>query len=377
LRPDLRAFFKYEPFGDGPSLLGASPAVQANDPFTGTPVATDSAFRSLMGGHLTDFTAGVFLNVPLGFRFELAAIRTARLQLAQSFYFLKDQEDKAVRFLAQQYQEVDAQYKLIEMHRSERISYGKGVAEWDKQVKAGKEGKSYADLNFLQMQRSYAAALVKEYASIAEYNNALARLEFSKGTTLLYNNVYISEGPLPQCAQVRAVEYEKERSRSLVLCQSPESLKKEYLTHPGQLCAKKESEVLAPVELPPVTLSEGPDSMPPSVLPAPPVAEGKSKVQAAPIAPIAPLPLPVGPSLEKVEFKSSPTPAPSLLPVPSSNAKPIETPSTPLFLQQTSNLPGFDARVPEGRPVAGSPTWSVTLPLTTARGALDDATSPR
>ena len=209
LRPDLRAFLKYEPFGDGPSLLGASPAVQATDPFNGVPIPTDSAFRSLTGGHLTDFTAGLFMNVPLGFRYELAAIRTARLQLAQSYYFLRDQEDKAVRYLADQYQETQYWWYVIQAHRSERLSYRNALIEFEKKIKAGAQDATYANLDFLTVQRSYASALVKEYGAIAEYNNTLARLEFAKGTTLQYNNVYISEGALPQCAQVRAVEYEK------------------------------------------------------------------------------------------------------------------------------------------------------------------------
>src|SRR5439155_6846964 len=108
-------------------------------------------------------------------------------------------------------------------NRSERLAYLEALKKLDQKVRAGKL--TYGDLEFLSVQRSYASALVKEYNSIAEYNNSLARLEFAKGTTLRYNNVHISEGALPECAQVRATEYEKERTRALVLCQRPDSLK--------------------------------------------------------------------------------------------------------------------------------------------------------
>ncbi len=137
LRPDLRAFLKYEPFGDGPSLAGASPSVQATDPFNGVPIPTDSALRSLAGGHLTDWTAGLFMNVPLGFRYELAAIRAARLQLSQSYYFLRNQEEKAVLELAKQYEQTQAQWRLIQAHRSERESYRNALVEFEKKIKEG------------------------------------------------------------------------------------------------------------------------------------------------------------------------------------------------------------------------------------------------
>src|SRR5262249_4171388 len=40
---------------------------------------------------------------------------------------------------------------------------------------------------------------------------------FSKGTIMQHDNVAIAEGALPVCAQVRAVDHERERSHALVL----------------------------------------------------------------------------------------------------------------------------------------------------------------
>ncbi len=179
---------------------------------------------------------------------------------------------------------------------------------------------------------------MKEYGSIAEYNNALARLEFAKGTTLKYNNVYISEGALPQCAQVRAVEYEKQHSHDLVLCQRPDSL-----AQPGQMCARTENEVQAPAELPAVKLTESPFAAPPPVLPVPAVAAGKSILSPAPITPVS---MPATPTTEKVEFKSSPTPAPMAQPIPTTSVRPVGMPGNDLFLQPSSSLQGLGASTP-------------------------------
>src|SRR5207248_1562793 len=60
-------------------------------------------------------------------------------------------------------------------------------------------------------------ALRGEYDAIVQYNNALAGFEFAKGTLLQHDNIFISEGALPRCAQVRAVEHERERSKALLL----------------------------------------------------------------------------------------------------------------------------------------------------------------
>jgi hypothetical protein len=50
-----------------------------------------------------------------------------------------------------------------------------------------------------------------------QYNNALATLDFAKGSIMDRDNVLIGDGPLPQCAQVRAVEHERQRTAALVL----------------------------------------------------------------------------------------------------------------------------------------------------------------
>src|SRR5207237_8555545 len=68
----------------------------------------------------------------------------------------------------------------------------------------------------LEAQRFWADALRQEYDAISSYNIALAGFEWAKGTILQHDNVVISEGPLPQCAQVRAVEHERQRSLALV-----------------------------------------------------------------------------------------------------------------------------------------------------------------
>src|SRR5206468_533438 len=44
---------------------------------------------------------------------------------------------------------------------------------------------------------------------------------FAKGTIQQYDNVVVSEGPLPGCAQVRAVEHERRRTMACLLHERP------------------------------------------------------------------------------------------------------------------------------------------------------------
>ena len=326
LKPDLRAYARWEPVGVGSTLAGT------NEEFTdgtGT-LRTTNAFQSLAGAHFADYQFGVNLSVPLGYRFESAAVRAERLQLSQSYWFLRDQEDKATRFLQQQYQELDRWYRLIEATRSERLGYQNALKTLIEQAKVGKG--ILGGPQSLEIQRRYASAYVKEYNAITEYNNTLARLEWAKGTTLRHNNVHISEGPLPQAAQVRATDEEKRRSEAFVLRHRPDAL-----TQPGRVCANGESELFddkappleAPVQVPgeksvgketapksfPAVLTDGQRTIMPNPFTGEAVPKTEPTRNARPLdAELAPFP-----KQERGSFQPSLSPAPRgepMLPMP-------------------------------------------------------------
>ena len=112
MKPDLKGFVRAEPLGQGSSLTG-------NGTFTDGNGATQptNAFRSLANSHLMDWQIGVNLNIPLGYHAEMAAVRSARLQLTQAFLLLRDQEDKTARILANNFAELSHWYERIKVHR--------------------------------------------------------------------------------------------------------------------------------------------------------------------------------------------------------------------------------------------------------------------
>ena len=209
LKPDLRFVARYSPVGFGTRLDGNG---SLNDG-AGIP-RTDNALRSLAGGDYNDWNLGLTLSMPLGFRMEHAAVRVTRLQLAQSYYLLQDSEQRVVRALSGDYQKMAEWYNLIEARRAERKAYADSVEARFREFAVGKT--TVADF-LLEAQRRLATAQVKEYEAIAEYNIALASFEYRKGNILKHNNVMIAEGPLPACAEVRAVEHEQERAKARIL----------------------------------------------------------------------------------------------------------------------------------------------------------------
>ena len=311
LQPDLRFVAQYQPVGVGNTLSGSGNLLQS-------PGAPANAFQALSSDHFNDMTVGLTLSVPLGYRFEHASVRSARLQLAQAYYVLKNEEDKVARNLTQQFQGLSKWYNLIEDRRAERKGYADALKTKFTLVELSKRT---VDLDILDNQRRLALALTKEYQAIAEYNNSLARVEFARGTIMQRDNVVIAENGLTPCAEVRAVEHERERTRALVLRERPDPL-----SHPGRMTGSHAApERLESSTMPP--MAEAPDSSgkpapsEPWTAPAPKIEDAAAPLPPVPDAPAfqsdggkpAIAPLPEKESLPEPKTAPQP-PAPPVLP---------------------------------------------------------------
>ncbi len=209
LKPDIRALMSYGVDGLGTRLDGNGQVLDSSQGRS----RTDNAWRSLASTHFNDWDIGLVYNVPLGYRFEYAAVRRARLALAQGFLAVQREEEKARLFLSKAYREVIESYSLIKARRAQRMAFAEQVQARSLEFVAGK---TTADF-LLEAQRQFANSLSTEYQAVVAYNNSLATYEFAKGTIMEHDNVKISEGPLPQCVAVSATDYERERSKAIVL----------------------------------------------------------------------------------------------------------------------------------------------------------------
>jgi outer membrane protein TolC len=274
LKPDVRFAAQYIPQGFGTTLQGRGVIPTLQDP-----TQPANALQSLASDHFNNWTIGLTAVVPLGFRLEHAGVRAARIQVAQNYYLIKDQENRATQALTQQFMKLQEWYQRIERTRAARKAYAEAVDVRFKKIVAGA---ALADISFLDFQAKLATAMANEYTAIAEYNNSLARFEWTKGTIMRYNNVHIAEGALPQCAQIRAVEHEKERSKAIVLRERPDPL-----GHPGRLAHTAD---IPPMETPrPLPIfDQTPAPLPgptPETLPQPTPAPGAPQSQGPAVMP--------------------------------------------------------------------------------------------
>jgi outer membrane protein TolC len=171
-----------------------------------------NAFRNLAVDPHSSWAVGLRLFIPIGYRLAYARLRQAQLGLARSMEVLYDQEMKTQRFLALQYRRIIDSYEQIRAQRAQREAFGEQLRARNQEFLAGR---GTLDI-LLEAQRFWADALANEYAAVVQYQNALCGFEFAKGSILEHDNVTITEGPLPHCAQVRAVEHFRERTVALV-----------------------------------------------------------------------------------------------------------------------------------------------------------------
>jgi outer membrane protein TolC len=312
LKPDLRFTAQYSPIGFGTRLDG-------NGTFTGADGLqhTVNANRDLAGDHFNEWSVGLTFAMPLGYRLEQSAMRAARLELAQSYYLLKDQEDRAQRTLALYYQAIATQYNKIEANRAERQAYGLAVEARYREFAVGKS--TVSDF-LLDAMRRLVAAQLKEYNAIQEYNSDLARYEWAKGNIMKHDNVVIADGNIPVCAEVRAIDHERARAEAIVLRERPH---RDPLRTPALLTGSDGipehldmQGAPSSVALPPAEVDINPKSAGPAAAPTAP----------APLAPapLGPAPLPAPPKF------TPPTPAPKTLPA---------IPPAPMTLPESKTLP--------------------------------------
>ena len=216
-RPDLRAFSSYDVAGlgtrlDGPEFI----------PTNNGGVVQGNSLISFGNNQFNSWTLGLRLDMPLGFRDANAAVRQSHLALQRSYFQLRDAELKALELVAFQCRRLTETYTVIVSLR-ERREQLQIYIEKTKQVIMIGRWTSQDFFNYLQVQRDLADAISQEFAAIAQYNSALAQLEWAKGTIQRYNNIAVNEGPLPPHVGKRAADHIKERTEAALTLRTRQS----------------------------------------------------------------------------------------------------------------------------------------------------------
>jgi outer membrane protein TolC len=205
--PDLRFVGSYDINGLGTRLDGS----------TVVNGLQDNALRSLASNHFNNWTAGLTLDVPIGFRAANAQLRRAQLQLAQRIVLLKDMEKQAAFALQQSYRELVRAAEAVQIRSGIRKAATEKYQAFYEKFRAGLENPIF----LLQAQTEWTKALADERATIFGYNVALAKFELERGTIQQYDNVSIADGPLPACVQARADAHIRARQLACVVRERP------------------------------------------------------------------------------------------------------------------------------------------------------------
>lgn len=202
LLPELNLEGQYRFHGMGHDLFSYSERI---DEETGYDYG--SAMRSLTHDGYQDWTMGMSLQVPVGFRRQLAAVRNAELMLSRERAILQEQELETVHNLSDLYADLDRTYHLV----SEYLALLRYARQEVSAVQASFDSGKTTLFEVLDAQQKLADAETSYYRMVIDYNVAIMNLNYRKGSLLEYNGITLAEGPWPTKAYFDANTRAQER----------------------------------------------------------------------------------------------------------------------------------------------------------------------
>ncbi len=187
LLPKLDAVGRYRWLGLGNELITSS---GGSGDFS---KADSNAYQNMLDGKYQEWHLGVEMNLPLGFRKEMAGVRNAQLALARERAKLQEGE------LELQHQLASAIRDMEGAHVTSKTNFNRRVAA-QRQVEAVTAAYDAGKITFdvlLESYRRLAEAETQYYRSLVNYNKAIMYVHYRKGSLLEYNGVFLAEGPWP------------------------------------------------------------------------------------------------------------------------------------------------------------------------------------
>ncbi|QDT71913.1 Outer membrane efflux protein [Lacipirellula limnantheis] len=207
LLPRLDLVGRYRWLGAGDDLIDV--------PRNGIPpfLNGSTAWESLTSGDFQEWEAGLQFSMPLGFRLGMTTVRHSQLLLARERAVLQDMELSISHQLGQTIRDLDLSYGTTQTNFNQRAA-----AEDDVQAVAAiyASGRVTIDL-LLQAQQRRAQAESAYYRSLVDYNRAIMRVHWRKGSLLEYNGIYLQEGPWPGKAYFDATRRARRRDAAMEL----------------------------------------------------------------------------------------------------------------------------------------------------------------
>jgi outer membrane protein TolC len=172
----------------------------------------DNAFNNLTDGNFQEWQLGLQLQVPIGYRQAMSAVRNAQLQLTRERALLSDQELEVSFDVGAAVAELDRAYTAIRTNFNRRLAAERHLVLMENKYDRQTPEEPVPIEFLLDAQRRLAEADIAYYRSVVDHVLAIKNIHFEKGSLLDYNGVFLSEGPWPRKAYIDAAKRAHERS---------------------------------------------------------------------------------------------------------------------------------------------------------------------
>ena len=172
------------------------------------PAVGSTAYDELTENRYQEYLFGFELDLPVGFRRELAGVRNGELKLLREKALLEDLELEINHQLTSAIRDLDVQHALTQTNFNRWVSAQREV---DAVQAAYEVGTVTLDL-LLDAQRRRAEAKSNYYRSLCDYNKSISQVHLRKGSLLDFTGVGLAEGPWTQKAYWDAQEQARKRS---------------------------------------------------------------------------------------------------------------------------------------------------------------------
>ncbi|MBN2580857.1 MAG: TolC family protein [Pirellulales bacterium] len=215
LLPRLDLVGRYRWLGMGSELINYDPTT--NPPTDNNVGMNPSAYRSMTLGDYQEWQMGIQFQMPIGFRRELSGVRNAQLQLSKEKAILQEGELELSHQLAQALREMEDTQVISKTNFNSMIAAQRNLRAlqilWDSQ--RGDRATLISVL--LEAQRTLAQTESEYYRSVVNYNEAIMRVHYRKGSLLEYNGICLAEGPWPGKAYFDAERRARSRDAAMYL----------------------------------------------------------------------------------------------------------------------------------------------------------------
>ena len=188
LRAQLDFIGQYRWRGFGDNLIG-----QKHRPL-------GSAAATLFDGDLQGWQLGLAYSRPIGNRLAHTAVRNAELALSRERAVLQNQERYVTNDLSDAFTELSRSFHLTKTRYNQLIAAKDRLDLTNVQVELGQVRFEFV----VDAQRVYTDSETELFASLVDYNLAIANVHVARGTFLDYMGVELTEGPWSDAAHFSA-----------------------------------------------------------------------------------------------------------------------------------------------------------------------------